>query len=43
MHIHQADIKAAFLQAPLKEKIHVRAPQGYESRTASGEEEVLEL
>ena len=43
MHIHQADIKAAFLQAPLKEKIYVRAPQGYESRTASGEEEVLEL
>ena len=43
LHVHQADVKAAFLQAPLKEKIYIRAPPGYASRTADGEEEVLEL
>jgi hypothetical protein len=43
LQVHQADVKAAFLQAPLKERIYIRAPPGYESRTASGEEEILEL
>ena len=43
LRVHQADVKAAFLQAPLKEKIYVKAPPGYESVNANGEEEVLEL
>ena len=43
LHVHQADVKAAFLQAPLKEKIYIRAPPGYASQTPDGEEEVLEL
>mgnify|MGYP002631971453 FL=1 len=43
LSIYQADVKAAFLQAPLKEKIYVRAPPGYSSYSAAGEEEVLEL
>ena len=43
LRVHQADVKAAFLQAPLKEKIYVKAPPGYESANANGEKEVLEL
>jgi hypothetical protein len=30
--IYQADVKAAFLQAPLDEKIFMRAPPGYDER-----------
>jgi hypothetical protein len=41
LRVHQADVKAAFLQAPLKEKIFMKAPPGYSSKTASGEEEIL--
>jgi hypothetical protein len=43
MKIFQADVKAAFLQAPLKEKIYMKCPPGFESYDESGEEEVLEL
>ena len=31
LRVYQADVKAAFLQAPLDEKIFVRAPPGYDS------------
>jgi hypothetical protein len=41
--IYQADVKAAFLQAPLKEKIYVKCPPGYETYDENGEEEVLEM
>ena len=43
LRVHQADVKAAFLQAPLSERIFMQCPPGYASRTASGEEEILEL
>ena len=43
MRVYQADVKSAFLQAPLSEKIYMRAPAGYSSTTATGEEEVFEL
>ena len=43
LSVHQADVKAAFLQAPLREKIYLRAPPGYSTTTADGEEEILEL
>ena len=43
LKVFQADVKAAFLQAPLKERIYMRAPQGFEERTASGEEVVYRL
>ena len=43
LQVYQADIKAAFLQAPLSEKIYMKAPPGYASTTADGEEEVWEL
>jgi len=36
-------VKAAFLQAPLRETIFIRAPPGYQSHTTDGEEEILEL
>ena len=36
-------MKAAFLQSNLSEKIYLRAPPGYESKTEKGEEEILEL
>jgi hypothetical protein len=39
LRVHQADVKAAFLQAPLSERIFMQCPPGYASRTASGEEE----
>jgi len=41
--IYQADVKAAFLQAPLKEKIYMKCPPGYETYDEHGEEQVLEL
>ena len=41
--MHQADVKAAFLQAPLSERIFMQCPPGYASRTSTGEEEILEL
>jgi hypothetical protein len=43
LRVYQADVKSAFLQAPLSEKIYMRAPPGYSSTTESGEEEVFEL
>ena len=43
LKIFQCDVKSAFLQAPLNEKIYMRAPPGYTSVTSSGEEEILEL
>ena len=43
LRVHQADVKAAFLQSNLSERIYLRAPPGYESKTEKGEEEILEL
>ena len=43
LHVFQADVKAAFLQAPLRETIFMKAPPGFQSYSANGEEEVLEL
>ena len=43
LRIYQCDVKAAFLQAPLSEKIYMRALPGYPSVTCDEEEVVLEL
>ena len=43
LRIYTADVTAAFLQAPLDQKIYMKCPEGYESHTQDGEEEVLEL
>ena len=44
LRVYQADVKAAFLQAPLDEKIFVRAPPGYDSvDPGTGEPMVWEL
>jgi len=43
LHVHQCDVKAAFLQAPLSERIYMRAPPGYQTTTPTGEEEIWEL
>ena len=43
LRVFQADIKSAFLQSPLKEKIFLKAPPGFGSVTADDEEEILEL
>ena len=43
LRIFSADVKAAFLQSPLMEKIYLKAPPGYESKTSTGEDEILEL
>jgi hypothetical protein len=43
LRIFQADVKAAFLQAPLSEKIYMKPPPGFASVTADGEEEIWEL
>lgn len=43
MTIYQADVKAAFLQAPLKEKIYMKCPPGFETYDENGGEEILEL
>jgi hypothetical protein len=39
--IYQADVKAAFLQAPLHEKIFMRAPPGYEERDSDTNEPIV--
>ena len=41
--VYQADVKAAFLQAPLSEKIYMKPPPGYEQVDEHGEEYVMEL
>ena len=43
LRVFSADVKAAFLQSPLKEKIFLKAPPGYETKTSTGEDEILEL
>jgi hypothetical protein len=43
LRVYQADVKNAFLQAPLSERIYMRAPRGYSSSTETGEEEIVEL
>ena len=43
LRVHQADVKAAFLQAPLTERIFMHCPPGYASSTPNGEEKILEL
>jgi hypothetical protein len=43
LRVYQADVKNAFLQAPLHEHIFMRAPPGYSSTTETGEEEIIEL
>ena len=44
LRVHQVDVKAAFLQAPLSEKIYLRAPPGFPSfNYDTNEEEILEL
>jgi len=43
LRVYTLDVKCAFLQAPLKEKIYLKAPPGFATYTDSGEEEVLEL
>ena len=44
LRVYQADVKAAFLQAPLDEKIFVKAPPGYDSvDPMTGEPVVWEL
>jgi hypothetical protein len=43
LRIYQAQVKAAFLQAPLSERIYMRAPPGNSTIAETGEEEILEL
>ncbi len=43
MRVYQADVKAAFLQAPLKEKIYMKCPKGFETYDENGGEQILEL
>ena len=43
LRVYHADVKSAFLQAPLTERIFIKAPPGYRTVTPSGEEEILEL
>ena len=43
LEVYCCDVKAAFLQSHLSEKIYLKAPPGYESKTVKGEEEILEL
>ena len=42
LHVYTCDATSAFLQAPLKEKIYLKAPPGFASFTDSGEEENFE-
>ena len=41
LKIYQADLKAAFLQAPLDEKIFVKAPPGYDSVDPNTREQIV--
>jgi hypothetical protein len=43
LRVYQADVKTAFLQAPLKEEIYMRAPRGFEEKTDAGVEIVYRL
>ena len=43
LSVHVFDVTAAFLQAPLSEKIFLRAPPGYTKVSSDGEEMVLKL
>jgi hypothetical protein len=43
LRVYQADVKAAFLQAPLRETIFLRCPPGFASKAGDGSEEVLAL
>ena len=43
LRVYQADVKAAFLQAPLRETIFLRCPPGFASKADDGSEEVLAL
>jgi hypothetical protein len=43
LQVFQADVKAAFLQAPLRETIFLRCPPGFESKAGDGSDEVLAL
>jgi hypothetical protein len=33
LHIHQIDIKGAYLNGTLKEKVYMKQPKGYKDRT----------
>jgi hypothetical protein len=41
--IYQADVKAAFLQAPLKEEIYMQAPPGYREKDEDGFDVIWKL
>ena len=43
LRVYAADVKSAYLQSHLKERIYLQCPPGFGSVTESGEEEVLEL
>jgi len=40
LKLYQCDVKSAFLQADLPEPIYMAPPPGYNTRTASGEQEI---
>ncbi len=43
LKLYQCDVKSAFLQADLPEPIYMAPPPGYNTRTASGEQEIWVL